>query len=1230
MNMLRYIASLICLLSIVQFTYALEWVNHNTYRIAKIRDVKTKKSASDNANGFKLHQPQDSNVSFSNRLSRRLVARNRNLANGSGVAIGDINGDDLPDIYFCGLQTDNKLYKNNGGFKFDDITLQSGVNCAKQYSTGALIEDVDGDGDNDLLVTGLSKGTRLFLNNGKGTFSEKKDSGLFQKLGATSMSMADLDMDGDLDLYVTNYRTTNYKDRPPGVNVEVSQEGGKINVTPSNRFTYVKSGRSDGVNVVELGEQDIVYENLGSGRFKPISWVNGKFLDANGSPLNKPPLDWGLSVLIRDFNNDNLPDIYVCNDYFYSVDKFWINQGGGVFKLADYRTIRNSSMSSMSVDCADINLDGYDDFFVADMLSVRMDRRHTQRANSLRIDLLLPASNKIYQPEFGRNTLQLNRGDGTYAEVAYYAGLAASEWTWSSRFLDVDLDGYQDLILTTGNEADVLDADMLNIVANSPRTREGHVSSMMKYPKLMTPNLIFQNNKDLTFTDRSNDFGFSQSGISHGMAAGDLDNDGDLDIVINNLNETAFVYENVGANDRVAIRLNGPRNNSRAVGAVVKVSSAGLSQSQTVVSGGRYLSSDQALCVFGVPGKSERVDISVLWPAGKMVELSSIPLNTYVEVDYSDDVSKSSGLIGANQITPIFKEVLPVALMPHKENEYNDFETRPLLAVRRSSLGPGLSAIDLDGDLLDELIMSGSKGHWIQGVSSNDNKTKFNQAFKWGGGKKMIRDTLSVLPFVNSENNVELIGAQTNYEDGLAIGNSLIQYTKDSSRVIQSSVPTGFGPMAMADVDRDGDLDLFVGNCSSYNDNYLNLSSELYLNINGIFKRDAGNSVLNNIGSISGAVFSDIDNDDDPDLLLARQWGSPVILINHNGNFTDRSLKWMMSDYHGMWNGISTGDFNNDGLMDIVITNIGRNCKYNQFIRDEIWMYVADYNRDGFVEGVETVFDLKMKKRVPFRDRDTIAKVMPWVLGMYQSYKAFSMASIDSLLEPLDERPKVLKLNSLDTSVFINNGDSFSKSSLPAECQFTSAFGCSIADFNGDGNEDIYLAQNFFDVEPETSRYDAGLGQLVLGNGEGGFVTMDSKKSGIAVLGQSRGSVASDFNGDGRVDIATTQNNDSVKLYFNQTGRSGIRVILKGDNDNYLCVGTTIMLESNDINGPKREIRIGGGYLSQDSLAQVFATNDQNAKFHVKWHDSESSVYPVPAGAKTIIISQTDGVRIAN
>ena len=490
---LLFLLALLCLSALPSGLMALDWEQHGQHRLAKLT-VKPSQRI-----GFQLLPPGGTGVAFANRLTRQLVARNRNLANGSGVAIGDVDGDGLPDVYLCGLQVDNRLYRNLGDWTFEDVTIKSGVACPRQYSTGALLADVDGDGDNDLLVTGLAKGTRLFLNDGSGRFTEKAGSGLFPKLGSTSMSLADIDADGDLDLYVANYRTTNYKDRPRGVNVEVKQENGRVVVTPANRFVALKTRRNDGVHLVELGEPDFLYENLGSGRFRALNWTGGRFLDADGNALKKPPLDWGLSVMMRDVNGDSLPDIYVCNDFFYSVDKFWINQGRGVFRQAGHEVVRNFSMSSMSVDFADVNRDGHDDFFVADMLSMKSEFRKTQRANVMSDELNLPVTDARFQPEFSRNTLQLNWGDNSFAEIAQLAGVHASEWTWASRFLDVDLDGYEDLIMTTGNESDVLDADMMSIVANSPQTKESHLQNMMRFPRLETPNLIFRNEGNLTF-----------------------------------------------------------------------------------------------------------------------------------------------------------------------------------------------------------------------------------------------------------------------------------------------------------------------------------------------------------------------------------------------------------------------------------------------------------------------------------------------------------------------------------------------------------------------------------------------------------------------------------------------------------------------------------------------------------------------------------------------------------
>jgi len=1200
---------------------ALDWRDHGSHRLAKLTIRPSDRD------GFELLPGNKTGMLFSNKLSRLLVARNRNLANGSGVAIGDIDGDGLADVYFCGLQTDNKLFRNLGNWKFEDVTLDSGVACPRQYSTGALIEDIDGDGDNDLLVTALAKGTRLFLNDGTGRFTENPNSGLFPKLGATSMAIADYDLDGDLDLYVANYRTTNHKDRPPGVNVSVSQEGGKIVVSPSNRFTHLKTSRTDGVNIVELGEPDFLYENLGDGKFKPVSWMKGAFLDADGRPMAKPPLDWGLSVAMRDFNDDQLPDIYVCNDYFYSVDKFWINQGNGTFKLADHQVVRNYSMSSMSVDCADINMDGYNDFFVADMLSRQMSYRKTQRANVLSPDIQLPISQITYQPEFPRNTLQLGRGDGSYAEIAQLAGLDASEWTWGSRFLDVDLDGYQDLILTTGNEADVLDADMLRIVAQSPTTREAHVRNMMNFPRLESQNLIFHNNGDLTFTDRSATYGFGQESISHGMAVGDLDNDGDLDLVINNLNEPVFLFENIGDANRVSVRLRGGGQNTHAVGSTVELNSELGLQRSDVVSGGRYLSGDQPQCVFAVPKDSSTVSIQVRWPDGFTTELENIPINSMVEV-VREKCQLEKVEVEHTQANPMFAEATLPFSFAHKENSFDEFSARPLLPLRESTMGPGLTAADLDGDFIDELLIGTGKGDTLKGIKWQPDTPAEFALMPWAGGQKAIRDVHSILVLPKGKGGWEALTTQSNLEDGLAVGNSLIQIQGESWNDVTGSGVFGAGPMAMADVDADGDLDLFVGGMANHGDSFSEVSSYLMLNANGQFELSSSSGIFENFGSVTGAVFFDVDNDRDPDLLLSRRWNSPLLFINNGGMFSDRSTEWGVAGFKGLWNGVVTGDFNADGKMDFVMSNMGRNSKYTRYLDNEVWLHVSDYNGDGIAEGVESVVDPFLAKRVPMRDLDTLAKVMPWIHDMYPTYRAFGQAAIESLLAPLEAPPRLLKLNILDTSLFLNQGNTFIRKPLPVECLVAPALGCSVADFNGDGVEDLYLAQNFFDVEPESSRFDAGCGLVMLGDGEGGFRVLSRSHSGLIALGQARSSVVSDLNGDGRVDIATAQNNEQAKVHLNQTGQAGVRVILLGKGKNPAAVGASIIPIVDGKQGPKREINLGSGYLSQDGRALVFAARGEEAALLVNWPGSGSGNYKIPKGAKTITITEDNGVRV--
>ena len=537
--------------------------------------------------------------------------------------------------------------------------------------------------------------------------------------------------------------------------------------------------------------------------------------------------------------------------------------------------------------------------------------------------------------------------------------------------------------------------------------------------------------------------------------------------------------------------------------------------------------------------------------------------------------------------------------------------------------GSGVAAGDYDGDGLCDLFFCGldsenklyrNLGNWkFEDVSA--------KARVRGRG---IASTGAVFADVNGNGRLDLI--INSVGQGTWV---LLNAGKDGFRAIRPINPRKGGmSMALADVDSDGDVDLFVGGMANHSDSYLNISSYLFLNSGDDFELTDTGRALNHIGSVTGAVFTDVDNDRDPDLLLARRWNSPLLLINDQGNFTDRTEEWGLSELKGLWHGVSTGDFNNDGRMDFIMTNLGKNNKYTRYLDQEIWLHLGDFNGDGISEGVESIVDPFLQKRVPMRDLDTLSKVMPWVHDMFPSYHAFGQAPIETLLGPVETPPVILKLNTLDTSIFLNLGNRLARKNLPSECQFTPAMGCSVSDFDGDGNEDIYLAQNFFDVERETSRHDAGLGQVLLGNGNGEFRALTRLQSGVAALGQARACVVSDFNGDGRVDIATTQNNDRTLVYLNQGGQFGLRVFLVGTQKNPTAVGATLTLISEGNSGPKREIRLGSGYLSQDGLGQVFTTADKESVLRVQWPSGDSAEYKLPDTAKTITISEKGGIHV--
>jgi len=1198
--------------------WAAEWHDGPGFRSAKL-SVPT-----EGQTGFSSLPPAATGITFSNHLSDATAAANRILENGSGVALGDVDGDGWCDVYFCRLGGPNALYRNLGSWKFQEVAATAGVACPNQNSTGAVFADVDGDGDLDLLVNAIGGGTRLFVNNGKGQFAEARNSGLDRTLGSTSLALADADGDGDLDLYVANYRTTTLKDNPPGVKPEARRVDGKIVVTPEDRFTAL-TAKEGGVMIIERGEPDAFYLNDGKGKFTGVPWTGGTFLDSDGKPLKDAPREWGLSVVFRDFNGDGAPDLYVCNDFFYSTDQFWLNDGRGKFQAAPRLAWRGMSMSSMSADVADINRDGHDDFFVADMLSRDHVSRHRQRANARYVrELRPPVNDPEFQPEVMRNTLFLNRGDNTYAEIAQMSELEATEWTWSAAFVDVDLDGYEDLLITNGNLHDVLDADTLAAISGPGggdlATR--HLQNLLKFPRIETANLCFRNRGDLTFEEVGAAWGFSARGISHGAALGDLDNDGDLDVVVNNLNQAAGVYRNDSTAARVTVRLKGKAPNVHGIGGRVKVLGGPVLQSQSMNCGSRYLSGDDPVRVFAAGSPTNSLTIEVVWRTGQRSVVSNAVPNCIYEIAESGARPDSSEK--KLEVKPLFQDVSDLINHRHTDAAFDDFAKQPLLPKRLSTSGPGVAWFDVNGDNWDDLIVGTGQGGSLA-VFTNNTKGGFARLESGVFTRAEARDLTGVIGWREGDQRMILAGA-SNYEDATTNGAMLRIFDPSQAEPMDGfrARTSAAGPLAMADIDNDGDLDLFLGGRVMPRGYPEPISSILFRSEAGRFRPDAENSRrFARVGLVSGAVFSDLDADGDADLLLACEWGSLKIYRNEQGSFTawdapvahTHAERSTLGRLTGWWNGVTTADFDNDGRLDIVASNWGRNTRHRRHLGRPLRVHWGSLSQPGGFDVLEGYYDSTLKKVVPWAARDVVSMAWPFVQEQFVSHRAYGNAGVEEIVGAGGSGMRFAEASTLDSMLFLNRGDHFEGRSLPVEAQLAPAFAVCAGDADGDGNDDIFLSQNFFDVEPETSRYDAGRGLWLRGNGRGDFKPMTGTESGVKIYGQQRGAALCDFDKDGRVDLVVTQNGGETKLFRNAGARRGLRVRLSGPAGNPMGIGAILRPQ----NRPAREVHAGSGYWSQEGAVHVLAPIT-DGKLSVRWPGGQVTTVDVPQNMSEIVI----------
>ncbi|HEY3113665.1 MAG TPA: CRTAC1 family protein [Gemmatimonadaceae bacterium] len=1184
------------------------WHDEGSYRWRELP------AASGDHAGFTELSAKELGIRFVDNVPEDSVLQNRNLALGSGVALGDVDGDGLVDIFLARVGGPSALYKNLGNWKFEDITRASGVELKGRNTLGATLVDIDGDGDLDLLVTSLGGPNGLFLNDGHGHFTEVTDAvGLASRRGSTTATFADVDGDGSLDLYIANYKAKDALDIfPPEeryFDQVVRKVGDHFEVASKFREHYRVEMRPDLGAVVrtQRAEPDWFYLNDGKGKFTHIPFTSGRFLEEDGKTLTEEPDRFGLTARFFDANGDGYPDLYVCND-FEDPDQFWINDGKGTFRLAPRFTLRSSSNSSMAVDFSDIDRDGNTDFFVADMRSRDSRRRKTQSPTHTPLPKQIGVMDD--RPQMQRNTMFLNRGDGTYAEIASQAGVDASEWSWSSLFLDVDLDGYEDLLIGTGHLWDVMDSDTWERIRTSATGERWH-DEFKLFPKLPLKNVALHNNRDLTFTEVGEKWGFaSKPAVTHGMAAADLDGDGDLDIVTNRLNGPPGIFRNDATAGRVAVRLLGLAPNTEAVGSKIQVLAGKLPMQQKEVTvGGLYLSSSDPLYAFATGG-ADTLTIKVLWRYGQTTVFPGVHTSREYEIREPPRVTaspKTKTAQRADSVPPLFTDVSNMLQHTHVERPFDDYARQPLLANKLSQLGPGITWSDLDGKGTDDLIIGSGRGGKLA-VFENTGGRLARRAMS-GGDSPADETTILVMP--NGHGGNELLVGQSSYEaatpeDALALPSVVamaLSHKGGGTRVVIPGDTASVGPLAAADYDGDGNLDLFVGGRVLPGAYPVPVSSHLYRFDHGAYVRDTANQrVLENIGMISAALFSDIDGDGHPDLLLAPEWGYLRVFLNRGGRFVEAPASYGFRDLSSRWNGIATGDLNGDGRLDIVATSWGRNTKYHASAGNPLFAYYGNFDDNASLDVLEAQRDDAIGGIAPLETLTRLSAALPYVRQRVRTFAEYSRATLDKVVGPSLEHARRLEINNLDHVVFMNEGNHFTPSPLPTIAQIAPAFYAGIADFNGDGKEDIFLSQNFFPTEIGTPRYDAGLGLLMLGNANGGFVPMSDRASGIAVFGDQRGAAFADFNRDGRVDIAISQNGAETKLYENRGAKKGLIVQLVGPPGNPAAFGALIRIHYPENRyGPAREVQAGSGYWSMNSPVQVMGLDGVPDAIWVRW-----------------------------
>jgi hypothetical protein len=1186
--------------------------------------------------GFTEMQGDRSGIVFANDVSDELLEGNRMLAQGAGIALGDVDGDGRTDLFLARTQGCSALYRNLGDWRFEEVTASAGVGACDRHTTGAALLDLDGDKDLDLALLATTGPNAIFVNDGAGRFTERRDLGLDSTgRGGTTLTAADVDGDGWLDLYVANYKAYTIDDSIPPQRRAFNQmvrevSKGRFVIVPEHAREYKVVDRPDvgGVRMTQRAAPDAYYRNV-NGRLVAAPIIGPRFLDASGAPLREAPESFALGAKFRDLDADGDPDLYVAND-FEDLDVLWLNDGKGGFRMADWTALRQMSNSSMGVDIADVDGNGTPEIFVTDMRADDSRRLRTQIPTHTALPKL-PGDDHL-QLQQQRNVLFVNRGDGTFAEAAMEAGVAASGWSWGTMFLDVDLDGWKDLLVANGHLWDIMDAD----VQESLLSRQNEVSwrrVRWQFPPLRLRNLAFRNRGDLTFEPMGESWRFgTEEDVSHAIASGDLDDDGDLDVIVNRLRSPALVLRNDAPAPRVSVRLVGDAPNTRAVGARLRFESgAAPVQEHEVTVGGLYLSHSDDLASFALAA-TDSATLTVEWRDGRRTTIPGVRANRHYEIttatarataaSNAPGTAATATAANASSATPAPADPAPLfedataelGGHAHAEPRYDDWQRQFLLPNALSQLGPGVAWFDSDRDGDEDLFVGAGKGGRI-GQFRNDGRRLTPQPL----AATTSADLTTVLGRANGTSGELLAGVSSWERDTVPDVVSVALGRDPSLRARVAATGASTGPMALGDVDGDGSLDLFVGARVIPLSYPAPATSMLYRAVGDDFVPDEANrAVLRDIGLVSAAMFADMNGDGRADLLLALEWGPPVLLLNEDGRLVRAGAETGLDRWTSRWIGIATGDFDGDGRLDIVATSWGRNTMTGADSARPLVLFHGPIGARGEEEPFLARHDPRVGGIAPLNSYARVRIVLPDLVGRINSFGAYADATMDRVLGAQLGRTRRVDAVTLDQTLFLNRGGRFDAVPLPSEAQRAPASYAGIADFDGDGNEDVVLSQNFFPTVVGEPRYDAGRGLLLLGDGRGGLTPQPGARSGIAVYGDQRGAAYADADGDGRLDLVITQNAGLTRFYRNRGARPGIRVRLEGPAVNPDAVGAQVRLVFGERRGPVREVQAGSGYWSQNGAVQVFGAPQAPTAVWVRWPGGKETVTPVSAGAREV------------